>query len=126
MDILVSNTTDAIACLATRFKHTRVKCSSTVKRVARPLKCSSTVTGLPPAQLHFEVMVRFKSVVMVRFNLYGAHSSPAALDPTWAEGVRRRSVWVLSPAGFAYRRQSPADECAMRRDTGDSRLSACA
>ena len=65
------------------------------------------------------------SVIMVRFNLYGAHSSLAALDPTWAEGVRRRSVWVLSPAGFAYRRQSPADECAMRRDTGDS-LSACA
>jgi hypothetical protein len=59
---------------------------------------------------------------MVRFNLYGElHStSPAALDPiTWAEGVRRRSVWVLSPAGFAYRRQSPADECAMLRDTGD-------
>eukprot|EP00964_Phaeocystis_antarctica_P019575 scaffold10805_cov56-Phaeocystis_antarctica.AAC.1 len=51
---------------------------------------------------------------MVRFNLYGKlHSSPAALDPTWAEGVRRRSVWVLSPAGFAYRRQAPADECAM-------------
>ena len=44
---------------------------------------------------------------MVRFNLYGTlHSSPAALDPTWAEGVRRRSVWVLSPAGFAYRRHS--------------------
>ena len=37
VDILVSNTTDAIACLATRFKHTRV-------------------TGLPPAQLHFDVM----------------------------------------------------------------------
>ena len=52
--------------------------------------------------------------IRVRFNLYGKlHSSPAALDPTWAEGVRRRSVWVLSPAGFAYRRQSPADECAM-------------
>ena len=61
-----------------------------------------------------------RPVIIVRFNLYGElHSSPAALDPTWAEGVRRRSVWVLSPAGFAYRRQSPADECAMLRDTGD-------
>jgi len=106
VDVLVSNTTDAISCLASRFKHTRV-------------------ASLPPAQLRLDVMSSprsplNRSVIIVRFNLYGElHSSPAALDPTWAEGVRRRSVWVLSPAGFAYRRQSPADECAMLRDTGD-------
>ena len=70
--------------------------------------------------------IHARSDIMVRFNLYGElHSSPTTMDSTWAEGVRRRSVWVLSPAGFAYRRQSPADECAMRRDADDSRLWVC-
>ena len=111
----MSNTSDAISCLSSRL--------------TLSLTHYTRVLGLPPAQLlHFDVMAPPSPSrnIMVRFNLYGNfHSSPVALDPTWAEGVRRRSVWVLSPAGFAYRRQSPADECAMRRDTGDSRLSAC-
>ena len=108
----MSNSTDAISCLASRFKHTRVRRHHVIRRPA------SSRAGLPPAHqlLHFDVMAPPSPSrnVMVRFNIYGNfHSSPVALDPTWAEGVRRRSVWVLSPAGFAYRRQSPADECAM-------------
>ena len=51
--------------------------------------------------------VRAARSTMVRFHLHGKlHSSPAALDRVWEEEVRRRSVWVLSPAGFAYRRHS--------------------
>ena len=99
VDVLVSNTSDAISCLSSRLTYyTRVR-------------------GLPPAQLlHFDVMAPPSPSrnIMVRFNIYGNfHSSPVALDPTWAEGVRRRSVWVLSPAGFAYRRQSLADEASL-------------
>ena len=48
--------------------------------------------------------------IITRFNIYGNHSDPAALNPTWAKEVMRRSVWVLSPAGFAYRRLLLADE----------------
>ena len=99
MDVLLSNTSDAISCLASRFKH------------------YTRGTGPPPAHLpHFDVLAPPSPArsIMVRFILHSKlHSSPAALDPTWAEGVRRRSVWVLSPAGFAYRRQSLADEASL-------------
>jgi len=95
----LSNTSDAISCLASRFKH------------------YTRGTGPPPAHLpHFDVLAPPSPArsIMVRFILHSKlHSSPAALDPTWAEGVRRRSVWVLSPAGFAYRRQSLADEASL-------------
>ena len=116
--ILVSNATDAVACLASRFKHARVVSAS-----------RSYMEDPPPTQLRAEELqprlmwglgyLRFavfaqpppSRSIMVHFNIYGnAHSSTAARDRTWAERMRRRSVWVLSPAGFAYRRLSLAGE----------------
>ena len=93
VDVLLSNTSDAISCLASRFKH------------------YTRGTGPPPAHLHhFDVLAppSPSRSLMVRFILYSKLH-----DPTWAKGVRRRSVWVLSPAGFAYRRQSLADEASL-------------
>jgi len=123
VDILVSNATDAVACLASRFKHARVV-SATRSNEEDP----------PPTQLRAEEQprplrglgyLRFavyfaqpppSRSILVQFNIYGSsHSSPAARAPsTWAERMRRRSVWVLSPAGFAYRRLSDADEAIFR------------
>ena len=105
----MSNTSDAISCLASRFKH------------------YTRGTGPSPAHLpHFDVLAppSPSRSIMVRFNLHNkphSLSSPAALDATWAEGVRRRSVWVLSPAGFAYRRQSLADEASLLQPGRDHR-----
>lgn len=119
--ILVSNATDAVACLASRFKHARVVSAS-----------RSNMEDPPPTQLRAEEQPRLmwglgylrfavfaqpppSRSIMVHFNIYGnAHSSTAARDPTWAEKMRRRSVWVLSPAGFAYRRLSLADEANLQ------------
>ena len=52
VDILVSNSTDAISCLASRFKHTRVRRHHVIRRPA------SSRAGLPPAHqlLQFDVM----------------------------------------------------------------------
>lgn len=120
--ILVSNATDAVACLASRFKHARVVSAS-----------RSYMEDPPPTQLRAEELqprlmwglgyLRFavfaqpppSRSIMVHFNIYGnAQSSTAARDRTWAERMRRRSVWVLSPAGFAYRRLSLADEANLQ------------
>ena len=104
----MSNTSHAISCLSSRFKH------------------YTRDTGPPPAHLlHFDVLASQSPSrsIMVRFNLHNKlHSSPAAPDPTWAKGVRRRSVWVLSPAGFAYRRQSLADEAGVLQPSWPTRL----
>lgn len=120
VDILVSNATDAVACLASRFKHSRVVSAS-----------RSNKENPPPTQLRAEEQPRLlrglgylrfavfaqpppSRSIMVQFNIYGSsHSSPAARGPTWAERMRRRSVWVLSPAGFAYRRLPLADEAIL-------------
>ena len=101
MDVLVSNTSHAISCLSSRFKH------------------YTRGIGPPPAHLlHFNVLAPQSSSRSI--NLHNKlHSSPAAPDPTWAKGVRRRSVWVLSPAGFAYRRQSLADEASLLQPDRD-------
>ena len=98
VDVLLSNTSDAISCLASRFKH------------------YTRGIGPPPAHLpHFDVLAppSPSRSLMVRFILYNKLH-----DPTWAEGVRRRSVWVLSPAGFAYQRQSLADEASFLLQPG--------
>jgi hypothetical protein len=96
VDVLVANLSGARACLTAHLNRTRV-------------------IAVPPLQLHFDVLVPGGSNILVRFDLYGQLYFPrAALDPAWMEALRLRSVWALSPLGFAYRRQAFVDECAVR------------
>ena len=96
VDVLVANLSGARACLTAHLNRTRV-------------------IAVPPSQLHFDVLVPGGSNILVRFDLYGQLYFPrAALDPAWMQALRLRSVWALSPLGFAYRRQAFADECAVR------------
>ena len=96
VDVLVANLSGARACLTAHLNRTRV-------------------IAVPPLQLHFDVLVPGGRNILVRFDLYGQLYFPrAALDPAWMEALRLRSVWALSPLGFAYRRQAFADACAVR------------
>ena len=96
VDVLVANLSGARACLTARLHRTRVIAAS-------------------PLQLHFDVLVPGGSNILVRFDLYDILYFPrAAVDPAWMEALRLRSVWALSPLGFAYRRQAFVDECAVR------------
>ena len=96
VDVLVANLSGARACLTAHLNRTRV-------------------IAVPPSQLHFDVLVPGGSNILVRFDLFAQLYFPrAALDPAWTEALRLRSVWALSPLGFAYRRQAFVDECAVR------------
>ena len=96
VDVLVANLSGARACLTAHLNRTRV-------------------IAVPPLQLHFDVLVPGGSNILVRFDLFAQLYFPrAALDPAWTEALRLRSVWALSPLGFAYRRQAFVDECAVR------------